>query len=154
VKEAVLFLKSEDETIALGRKLGVLLLKSTSNYLIGLIGPLGAGKTTFTKGIAEGLKARDYVESPTFVFLNIYNGDLPLYHYDLYRVNDPKDLDELGIFEMVSRTGVHVIEWGDKVEELLDFDMEINFEILESSERKITIKAFNLESVLNELSIP
>ncbi|MGC8575343.1 MAG: tRNA (adenosine(37)-N6)-threonylcarbamoyltransferase complex ATPase subunit type 1 TsaE [Caldisericum sp.] len=154
MKEKSFILRSVEDTIYIGRKLGEILLKNAKNYIIGLVGPLGAGKTTLVKGISEGLFAKDYVESPTFVFLNIYRGNLPLYHYDLYRVNNPKDFDDLGIFELVSKKGIHVIEWGDKIEGLLDFDMEIYLTILSETERTLSMKVFNMESVLDELSIP
>ncbi|BAL81349.1 tRNA (adenosine(37)-N6)-threonylcarbamoyltransferase complex ATPase subunit type 1 TsaE [Caldisericum exile] len=153
MREVNFSLKSVEDTLIFGRKLGEILLKETENCVIGLVGPLGAGKTTLVKGISEGLSANDYVESPTFVFLNIYKGKLPLYHYDLYRVNSPKDFDDLGIFELVLKKGIHVIEWGDKIEGLLDFDIEIYFTIVSEFERLVSIKTFNLESVLDELSI-
>lgn len=78
-----------------------------------LQGNLGAGKTEFVKGLAEGLGVTENVTSPTFSLLNIYQGFLPVYHFDLYRLEDPEDLANIGFSEFLSGDGVTVIEWPD-----------------------------------------
>ena len=154
MKEFSFTFNSEEKTTEFAKNLARTLLGKTDNYLISLIGPLGAGKTTFVKGFSLGLEAKDYVESPTFVFLNIYKGKFPLYHYDLYRVNSLKDLDDLGIFDMILKQGFHIFEWGDKLENLIDFDLIINFEVINDFERKLNIVVYRLESVFDEIPIP
>ncbi len=80
--------------------------------IILLEGELGAGKTTFVKGLAKGLKAKvSEVNSPTFVLMNIYKGRIPIYHFDLYRLERPQELDSLDLDEFLEGDGVAVIEW-------------------------------------------
>ncbi|MCG3138960.1 MAG: tRNA threonylcarbamoyladenosine biosynthesis protein TsaE [Phycisphaerae bacterium] len=107
-----------EETLALGAMLGRC---AEPNTLIGLIGPLGAGKTHFVKGVAGGLGIAQswQVNSPTFVLINEYHGRLPIFHIDAYRLNSAAELTALG-FEEMSRAGsVVIIEWADRVAELL-----------------------------------
>ena len=101
-----------DETIALGRVLGTCL--SEGDVLV-LTGDLGAGKTQLTKGIAQGLGISDDVTSPTFNILMVYDGgELPLYHFDLYRLDDPDQLEDTGLYDLLDGDGVCVIEWGEQ----------------------------------------
>lgn len=79
--------------------------------IILLEGELGAGKTTFTKGLAKALGIIDEVVSPTFIMMREYQGKLPLYHFDLYRIGDEEELDELGLKDYLYGEGVCVIEW-------------------------------------------
>lgn len=109
-----IILNSIKETISLGEKLGKRLEK---NMVICLEGDLGAGKTTFTKGIAFGLDIFAVVNSPTFVIMKIYNGRLPLYHLDVYRLNNESGDDYL--VEYFEAGGVSVVEWADNISELL-----------------------------------
>ncbi|HHX78426.1 MAG TPA: tRNA (adenosine(37)-N6)-threonylcarbamoyltransferase complex ATPase subunit type 1 TsaE [Acholeplasmataceae bacterium] len=109
-----IILNSIKETISLGEKLGKRLEK---NMVICLEGDLGAGKTTFTKGIALGLDIFAVVNSPTFVIMKIYNGRLPLYHLDVYRLNNESGDDYL--VEYFEAGGVSVVEWADNISELL-----------------------------------
>lgn len=108
--------KGPEETLKLGAILGALLQKGD---VIGLFGELGTGKTVFTQGIAQGLKVKDYVTSPTFTLINEYLGCLPLFHFDVYRLNDPEELLELGYEEYFFGDGVTVIEWAGKIEDYL-----------------------------------
>ncbi len=108
--------KSTEETLRLGTILGSLLQKGD---VIGLFGDLGTGKTVFTQGIARGLKVEDYVTSPTFTLINEYSGSLPLFHFDVYRLDDPEELLELGYEEYFFGEGVTVIEWAEKIEDYL-----------------------------------
>ncbi|RQD73394.1 MAG: tRNA (adenosine(37)-N6)-threonylcarbamoyltransferase complex ATPase subunit type 1 TsaE [Candidatus Syntrophonatronum acetioxidans] len=107
---------SAEESRRVGVFLGRLLKKGD---VVGLRGDLGAGKTVFTQGIGEGLQVKDYVTSPTFTLINQYEGVLPLYHFDVYRLEDPEELLELGYEEYFYGEGVTVIEWVENIEEYL-----------------------------------
>lgn len=85
-----------------------------------LTGNLGAGKTLFTKGVAAGLGVKEDVTSPSFTLMNLYDGRLPVTHFDLYRLDDEGDLDEIGFYEYADEpVGVAIIEWADKFPEAL-----------------------------------
>ena len=85
-----------------------------------LIGDLGVGKTVFTKGFAEGLGITEPVSSPTFTILQIYEeGRLPLYHFDVYRIEEPEEMEEVGFDDYVYGDGVCLIEWANRIEEIL-----------------------------------
>ena len=85
-----------------------------------LTGDLGAGKTLFTKGVATGLGVKEDVTSPSFTLMNLYDGRLPVAHFDLYRLDDGGDLDEIGFYEYADEpVGVAIIEWADKFPEAL-----------------------------------
>ena len=105
--------QSEEETAAVGRELAPTL--SAGDALL-LYGDLGAGKTAFVRGLAEGLGVgRDEVSSPTFTLIQEYRGGrLPLFHVDLYRIEDPREFDELGLDE-IAEDGVLAIEWAEKL---------------------------------------
>jgi tRNA threonylcarbamoyladenosine biosynthesis protein TsaE len=90
--------------------------------VIGLIGDLGAGKTTLTQAIARGMGITSPVTSPTFTLLQEYPGPIPLFHLDPYRLERPEDLADLGLEEYFERGGVVIVEWADKVETLLPSD--------------------------------
>lgn len=107
--------KSPEDTLQLGRKIGSLL---QANEVIALTGELGTGKTTLIQGIAEGLGVKDYVTSPTFIIINEYEGRLPFYHVNLYRLDNIEQIAELGIEEYFQKGGVCVIEWAEKLGEL------------------------------------
>ena len=85
-----------------------------------LIGDLGVGKTVFTKGFAEGLGIEEPVSSPTFTILQIYEeGKFPLYHFDVYRIEEPEEMEEVGFDDYVYGDGVCLIEWAGRIEEIL-----------------------------------
>ena len=112
------------------------------NDVVALIGPLGAGKTTLIQGIAEGLQVKDYITSPTFIIINEYQGRVPFYHVDLYRLDEVKDIEDLGIEEYFNRGGVCVIEWAEKLGELLPNNSgKIKIEIVSENERKICVSS-------------
>ncbi len=103
---------SQAETIALGERLGRVL--EDGDVLV-LTGDLGAGKTQLTKGIAAGLGIAADVTSPTFTIQMVYEGGrLPLFHFDLYRLDDPDQLEDTGLFDVLGQEGVCVIEWGEQ----------------------------------------
>jgi tRNA threonylcarbamoyladenosine biosynthesis protein TsaE len=99
------------ETLELGRRLGQLL---QDDDVLCLTGDLGAGKTLITQGIAAALGVKQPVTSPTFTVLNIYEGNLPVYHFDLYRLEHPEELEDIGFDEYTSAGGIVIIEWADK----------------------------------------
>ena len=115
---------SRDETIALGERLGRLL--APGDVLV-LTGDLGAGKTQLTKGIAQGMGVTADVTSPTFTIEMVYEGaEMPLYHFDLYRLDDSAQLEDTGIFDVLGADGVCVIEWGEQfAEELGDARVDV-----------------------------
>ncbi len=105
-----------EQTLRLGEKLAKHLRRGD---ILCLEGDLGSGKTTLIKGIAKGLKiAPEKVNSPTFVLMNAYQGKLPLYHFDLYRLEHVREISSIGYEEFLYGDGVSVIEWADKLEEL------------------------------------
>ncbi|MBU1026122.1 MAG: tRNA (adenosine(37)-N6)-threonylcarbamoyltransferase complex ATPase subunit type 1 TsaE [Candidatus Margulisbacteria bacterium] len=130
---------SAEETVELGKKIGESL---RPNDIVCLTGDLGAGKTTLIQGIAEGLGVKDYVTSPTFILINEYQGNLPLFHVDLYRLNDVSEVEDLGIEEYFTRDGVCVIEWAEKLEGLKPkYFHEIKIEVLSENERKLCVSS-------------
>jgi tRNA threonylcarbamoyladenosine biosynthesis protein TsaE len=117
---------SPDQTRALGRALGAAAEPGT---LLALVGPLGAGKTLLTKGVAEGLAVTSVVNSPTFVLMNEHVGRLRLFHVDAYRLDDPEEALAAGLFDERQATGVTVVEWADRLagwlpNERLEIDIE------------------------------
>lgn len=82
-----------------------------------LLGPLGSGKTTLARGLAEGLGLRDtsLVSSPSFALINVYQGACPIYHVDLYRLTGRRDFDSVGLDEFIGSRGVTIVEWGDRL---------------------------------------
>ncbi len=111
--------QTRNETQAAGKRLGNLL---QAGDVIALIGDLGTGKTTLTKGIAHGMGIRGMVQSPTFTLVQEYRGNPPLFHCDPYRLEGAEDLVLLGFEEYFERGGVVIMEWADKVESLLPTD--------------------------------
>jgi tRNA threonylcarbamoyladenosine biosynthesis protein TsaE len=117
---------SAGETAELGKKLGKILQKGDN---ICLTGALGTGKTALTGGIAAGLGIDGYITSPTFTIVNEYEGRLPLYHFDVYRIGSPGEMFDTGYYEYISGDGVTVIEWADIIKEILPEErIEINLE--------------------------
>lgn len=105
-----------DSTMKLGKKLGELV---QSGDIICITGDLGAGKTHFTKGVAEGLGINEPITSPTFTIVNEYEGRLKLYHFDVYRVCDPDEIEAIGFDEYIFSDAVSIIEWSNFIEELI-----------------------------------
>lgn len=109
--------------------------------LLLLRGPLGAGKTCFVQGLATGLKVSGVVNSPTFTIIKHYNGRLPLWHVDLYRL-DQDDIWELGLDEFWASPGVVAVEWPDHFEEHFPSEhMEIAFQVLDENRRRLVFSA-------------
>ncbi len=131
---------SPQETIALGKELAASLAPPK---LVLLRGDLGAGKTTLVKGIAEGFQAasQDDVTSPTFTLIHEYHGpSATLYHIDLYRVDTQRELETLGLDDLMDDRSVLLIEWGDKFERFeRERDVEIALERISENERLIKL---------------
>ncbi len=108
--------KSPDETKNLGKEIGKLVKPGD---LLAFYGELGAGKTCFIQGISWGLEVKDYVTSPSFTIINEYKGKIPIYHFDLFRLNNAEEILELGYEEYFYGEGLTVIEWAEKIEQLL-----------------------------------
>jgi len=108
--------------------------------IVGLIGDLGSGKTVFTKGLAEGLHIKEIITSPTFAILNIYNGDIDLYHFDIYRLHSREDLENIGYEEYFYGKGITVIEWADKCLDILpEICYLVYLKFLNENQREIKI---------------
>ena len=107
---------SVEKTLDLGYQIGKFV---NPGDIICLTGDLGTGKTHLTKGIAKGMKIDDYITSPTFTIVNEYEGRLKLYHFDVYRVNDPDEIAAIGFDEYIFSDGVSVIEWSNYIEDLI-----------------------------------
>ena len=133
---------SEKETYDLGKELGA---KAVPGQVVCIDGDLGVGKTVFTKGFAKGLGVEEDVVSPTFTIIQIYDeGNLPLYHFDVYRIGEPEEMYEIGFEDYFYGEGVCLIEWASLIEELLpenavririEKDLEKGFDY-----RKITVE--------------
>ena len=106
-----------EETYALGVRLGQ---EATEGKVFTLLGDLGVGKTVFTQGMAKGLGIEGPVSSPTFTIVQEYDeGRLPFYHFDVYRIGDVEEMDEIGFEDYVYGEGVSLIEWANLIEEIL-----------------------------------
>lgn len=133
---------SAEETIELGEKIGSLLQKGD---IIALQGTLAAGKTTITKGIARALGVKDEITSPTFCLISEYEGKLPLYHMDVYRLEGGDDFINLGVEDLIYGNGVSLIEWSEKImSELPKKTIILRLEAKEgTTERTITLENWN-----------
>lgn len=132
---------SAEETRALGRKIGE---TAQPGDVYTLVGDLGVGKTVFTQGIAEGLGITEPVSSPTFTIVQIYEeGRMPFYHFDVYRIGDPEEMDEIGYEDYFYGDGLCMIEWANLIEELLPdtrYDVAIEKDLERGFDyRRITI---------------
>ena len=105
-----------EATEALGEKLG---REARAGQIYCLSGDLGVGKTVFTKGFAKGLGITEHVTSPTFAIVNEYEGRLPLYHFDVYRIGDVEEMEEIGYEDCFYGEGLCLIEWANLIEEIL-----------------------------------
>lgn len=112
-------LKGIEETDIFGRRLGELV---EAGDVICLNGDLGAGKTTLSKSVGLGLGVEEYITSPTFTIINEYQGRLPLYHFDVYRLNSGEDLYDLGVEDYFYGKGVCLIEWAEQIQDYLPDD--------------------------------
>jgi len=132
--------RSPQETQRLGEELG---RRLQAGDVVGLCGELGSGKTTFTKGLARGLgmQAAREVRSPTFVLMQVLAGRVPIYHLDLYRLDDPAQIEQLAVREFLGGDGVAVIEWAQKYPALLPANhLQVEFEHQTRRSRRIRLR--------------
>jgi tRNA threonylcarbamoyladenosine biosynthesis protein TsaE len=135
---------SEDETIQLGFNIGK---NCKGGEVIALCGDLGAGKTNFVKGVGKGLNINRVLTSPTFLICQSYmTGRLPLYHFDLYRVSDFSEVEDIGWYDFLNSKGVIIIEWAEKIEDFL-FSYQtilwVFINIISENEREFVFKTNN-----------
>jgi len=136
--EKIFLSNSANETFSFAREFAKELEKKS---VLALRGDLGAGKTIFTKGIAEGLGIKEEITSPTFSLMEVYDGDIPLYHFDLYRIENLYEFENLRFEEYWEGEGVSVIEWPEKAGELLpEKRIEVNIDYIDENRRRITIE--------------
>ena len=108
---------SPEETFELGKKIGS---RAKAGQVYTLTGDLGTGKTVFTQGVAAGLGIRESVNSPTFTIVQVYEeGRLPFYHFDVYRIGDIEEMEEIGYDDYFFGEGICLIEWAELIEEIL-----------------------------------
>ena len=134
--------RSAEETYQLGFEIGK---KAVPGQVYTMVGDLGVGKTVFTQGMARGLEIEEPISSPTFTIVQVYDeGRLPFYHFDVYRIGDISEMDEIGYEDYIYGEGVALIEWANLIEEILpenhisitiEKDLEQGFDY-----RKITIE--------------
>ena len=132
---------SDIETIDIGKELGALL---SGGDIVALSGPLGSGKTWFSKGIGLGLGVdpEEVIVSPSFSLVNEYRGRHTFYHMDLYRLDNISDIAAIGVDEYVNEENVVVIEWAERCKEILPYGyIEVNISILGENEREIEINS-------------
>lgn len=131
---------SPEETISIAEKIGKLL---RAGDCIAYYGDLGAGKTTFTRGIAKGLGLPDEVSSPTFAIVNEYHGKggISLYHFDMYRIESSDELETTGFYDYPMEESVFAVEWSENIEDVFPKDViKIKMERVSDDTRKITIE--------------
>lgn len=133
--------ENPEVTKQLGKDLGRSLFAGS---IVALTGEFGSGKTTLVQGIGQGLGIKSLIKSPSFVIINEYDGPLPLYHFDLYRLDNAEEILSLGYQEyFYEKRGVVVIEWAKKIKDLLPKEyLKIDLEIVNLSKRKISGQAY------------
>lgn len=128
-----------EDTVKLGEELGA---RARPGDVLVLIGELGAGKTTFTKAFGRGAGYEGTITSPTFTLVNEYQGPLPIYHFDTYRLEAVEDVDELGFDDYFFGEGVCIIEWGERIEPFLPEDrLRLTIEKVSEEERRFHLEA-------------
>lgn len=130
--------RNEMETIELAQNFES---EKFPNMIICLNGELGSGKTIFTKGIANALGIQETITSPTFTIIKEYNGELPLYHMDVYRLDG--EIDGIGIEEYFTKDGVVIIEWADTIKDILPKErLDIKFKIIDENKRVLILTPY------------
>jgi tRNA threonylcarbamoyladenosine biosynthesis protein TsaE len=133
---------SAEETLAFGEKIGKRLKKGS---IIALEGGLGAGKTQLTKGIARGLGIKEEITSPTYTIISEYDGTLPLYHIDAYRLKGTDDFINIGGEDLLYGKGVCVIEWSNIIDDMLPEEkIFIKIDILDNGKRCISVQGMEI----------
>ena len=138
--------RSVGETKNLGEIIGAGIPNGT---VLALTGDLGSGKTVFVQGLARGLEVPEdyYITSPSYTLINEYPGRYPLFHVDLYRISDPMDMEDIGLYEILHNSGVVAVEWADRIEQkLLSDSINLKFELTGDKLRKICITAYDFKN--------
>lgn len=142
MEEKIIETHSPEETFSFARRIGE---KAQQGEVFVLTGDLGAGKTVFTQGFAAGLAITEPVNSPTFTILQIYEGGrCPLYHFDVYRIGDISEMEEIGYEDCFYGEGVSLIEWGDLIEEILP-EQYTKVTILRDAEKGFDYRKIKIE---------
>ncbi len=143
-------LESEVETDQLGAALAAL---AVPNTVIGLVGTLGAGKTRLSRGIASALGvAPEAISSPTFVLIHEYEGRIPVYHFDAYRLGGPEPFESLGVSDYWEAGGICLVEWADLVAERLpETAWYVRMEPLSETSRRVTVTGPDLDKLVEIL---
>lgn len=142
--------KSENETRSFAQKIAAYL---HAGDVILYSGEMGAGKTAFTKGLAEYFGTEEEVTSPTFALVHEYPGRVTIFHFDLYRIADYDELYAIGFFDYLDRDGILAVEWSENIPELadeLDNVVKIGIEKLSENERRITVTGKGVEKWFSE----
>ena len=133
---------SAEETYKIGEQMG---REAKAGDVLCLLGDLGVGKTVFTQGFAAGLGITEPVSSPTFTIVQTYDeGRIPFYHFDVYRIGDVEEMDEVGFDEYVSGEGVSLIEWANLIEEILP-ENRVNITIEKDLEQGFDFRRITIE---------
>ena len=133
---------SEEETFALGEKIG---REAVPGQVYTLLGDLGVGKTVFTQGVAKGLGINEAICSPTFTIVQVYEeGRMPLYHFDVYRIGDVEEMEEIGYEDYFYGEGVTLIEWANLIEEIIP-DNRIQITIKKNLEKGFSYREITID---------
>ena len=138
-RETTLETRSDAETRLLGMRLAKGLRPGMT---VALCGALGTGKTVLAKGVAEGLGCRQEASSPTFTLVNVYEGPVPMYHVDFYRLSRPEEVESLGLRDYMDGRGVLLVEWADRaMDSLPEERLEVRIRRLDDAEREFIFRA-------------
>lgn len=133
---------SEEETFALGEKIGK---EAKPGQVYTLLGDLGVGKTVFTQGVAKGLGITEAICSPTFTIVQVYeDGRMPFYHFDVYRIGDIEEMDEIGYEDYFYGDGISFVEWANLIEELIP-DNRIQITISKNLEKGFSYREITID---------
>lgn len=144
------FLENEEATFKYGEKLGKLLTKGS---VVCLNGDLGAGKTAITKSIAKSMGIDEDITSPTFTIINEYDSEVPLYHFDVYRIGSSEEMYDIGYEEYINSDGICIIEWAHLIEDVLPeerLDIEMLYDNM-SRKMKLYPKGEKYKKIVEEL---
>lgn len=133
---------SEEETFALGEKIGK---EAKPGQVYTLLGDLGVGKTVFTQGVAKGLGITESICSPTFTIVQVYEeGRMPFYHFDVYRIGDIEEMDEIGYEDYFYGDGISFVEWANLIEDLIP-DNRIQITISKNLEKGFSYREITID---------
>ncbi|MDO5015047.1 MAG: tRNA (adenosine(37)-N6)-threonylcarbamoyltransferase complex ATPase subunit type 1 TsaE [Clostridia bacterium] len=133
-----------EDTLILAENIGKKL--KNKKKLIAFYGGLGAGKTAFVRGLSKGLEITSPISSPTFSIVNVYKGQTPLIHFDMYRITGEEDLESTGFFDYLSENAIIAVEWAENIEQFLPKD-RVNIKITKENEDK---RIFEIEDLNGE----